>query len=97
MELSQPILRDPAMKWSNYVRGIARELQEVRGYELRGAQIAIGGNVPQGGGLSSSAALEVSVATALNHLNALSSGPKDLALIGLEAEWCVCVCECECV
>jgi hypothetical protein len=41
--------------------------------------MALGGNVPQGGGLSSSAALEVSVATALNHMNNLGVGQKDLA------------------
>ena len=52
--------------------------QEKRGYKLKGAKLALGGNVPQGGGLSSSAALEVSVATALNHMNNLGVGPKDL-------------------
>ena len=93
VDLAQEIDKDASMPWSNYVRGICRELQEVRGYKLKGAKLAIGGNVPQGGGLSSSAALEVSVAMAFNHMCDLGIGPKDLALIGQKAEhWVGCNC-----
>ena len=93
VQLAGSIDKADSMGWSNYVRGICRELQEKRGYKLKGAKLAVGGNVPQGGGLSSSAALEVSVATAMNHLCDLGIGPKDLALIGQQAEWWVgCKC-----
>jgi galactokinase len=50
--------------WSDYVRGVAGVL-ESSGYKLRGADLAITGEVPMGSGLSSSAALEVSTAWAL--------------------------------
>jgi galactokinase len=50
--------------WIEYVKGVAAELQAV-GVRLRGATIAIDGDIPVGGGLSSSASLELAVATAL--------------------------------
>jgi galactokinase len=50
--------------WRAYVRGAVAELQAA-GVELTGVRIEITGTVPQGSGLSSSAALEVAVALAL--------------------------------
>jgi len=50
--------------WSDYVRGVAG-VCESSGYQLRGADLAIMTEVPIGAGLSSSAALEVSIAWAL--------------------------------
>ncbi len=50
--------------WSDYVHGVALMLKQ-SGVILRGANIAIFSNVPVGAGLSSSAALEVSIASAL--------------------------------
>jgi galactokinase len=50
--------------WSDYVRGVAGVLESSR-YKLRGADLAITSEVPMGSGLSSSAALEVSMAWAL--------------------------------
>jgi galactokinase len=43
--------------WSNYVRGMA-SLMQTEGLDLPGVDMAILGNMPQGAGLSSSAALE---------------------------------------
>jgi galactokinase len=54
----------PADGWRAYVRGAAGELREA-GVEVRGARLRISGTVPQGAGLSSSAALEVAVVLAL--------------------------------
>ena len=51
-------------EWRDYVRGVAWALLDA-GYELRGADLAVAGDVPLGAGLSSSAALEVAVAGAL--------------------------------
>jgi len=60
-----PLERLPrAAGWISYVRGVARLLSEM-GVRIPGAALAIAGDVPIGAGLSSSAALEVSVATAL--------------------------------
>ena len=51
-------------RWSDYITGVALMLQR-SGIQLQGADIAICSSVPRGAGLSSSAALEVSVASAL--------------------------------
>jgi galactokinase len=50
--------------WRAFVRGAVAELVRA-GIELRGASLEITGNVPRGGGLSSSAALEVALSLAL--------------------------------
>ena len=51
-------------KWSDYPLGIAWVLQR-SGYQLRGANLYVRGEIPLGAGLSSSAAIEVAVACAL--------------------------------
>jgi galactokinase len=58
--------KNPVAKnhWQDYVQGVAAMLQ-ASGIELRGANLLIRSNVPSGSGLSSSAALEVSVGKAL--------------------------------
>jgi galactokinase len=61
--------------WSDYVLGVALMLRNT-GVPVSGADIAIHSNVPSGAGLSSSAALEVSVASALL---GLSGHPLSLA------------------
>ena len=50
--------------WADYPLGVAWALRDA-GYRLRGANLYIAGNVPQGAGLSSSAAIEVSTGYAL--------------------------------
>jgi galactokinase len=54
----------PAQGWRAFVRGVAGELQDA-GVSLRPATLVISGDIPRGAGLSSSAALEVSLALAL--------------------------------
>ena len=61
--LDEEIKFHPDQMWSNYIRGVVRELK-LRGYPVQGCNIAVTGNVPQGAGLSSSAALEVAVTVA---------------------------------
>src|SRR5688572_16971446 len=50
--------------WSTYVEGMARALED-RGYILSGVDLLIASQLPLGGGLSSSAALEVSAGLAM--------------------------------
>src|SRR5687768_6202590 len=50
--------------WTSYVEGVARVLMSL-GCEIEGADLVILSDVPEGAGLSSSAALELSVGTAL--------------------------------
>jgi galactokinase len=70
-EFSLGRLPENALKhWSDYVIGVAREVQE-QGTGLPGADMLIYGDVPQGAGLSSSASFEVAVC--LSFLNAAST------------------------
>ena len=71
--------------WGNYVRGVVKEL--LTGNEPRhGADIAISGDVPQGAGLSSSAALEVAVAAAFRDACGLRIDDVALAKLCQRAE-----------
>jgi galactokinase len=54
----------PAEGWRAFVRGTAAELQAA-GHTIGAAELEISGDVPQGSGLSSSAALEVALCLAL--------------------------------
>lgn len=65
--------------WANYVKGTAAMLMR-RGIELCGADLLILSDVPLGGGVSSSAALEVGTAKALLAVADEFLGPVDLAL-----------------
>jgi galactokinase len=71
--------------WLDYVEGVARAL-ESRGVRLRGADLLIQSDVPVGAGLSSSAALEISVGLALVSLAGMEIDPVSLALAGQQAE-----------
>ena len=71
--------------WSNYVRGVLANLHR-RGIEIGPVDMLIDSNVPRGGGLSSSAALEVAVCTALAAFAGVEIDPKEVALIGQAVE-----------
>ncbi|HYE64412.1 MAG TPA: galactokinase [Pyrinomonadaceae bacterium] len=71
--------------WLDYVEGVARVLEE-RGSRLRGADMVLQSDVPEGSGLSSSAALEISVGLALTSLSGIAIDPIELALAGQRAE-----------
>jgi galactokinase len=82
-------LRDEAVKqrgnWQDYVEGTARSLDKY--FNLRhGADLVFSSTVPIGAGLSSSAALEVSIGFALHSLNEIKVNPKELAFAAQEAE-----------
>ncbi|MEO6280666.1 galactokinase [Roseateles sp.] len=85
--LDDPITpRGEDAAWANYVRGMVQALLQA-GYSLVGADLAITGDVPQGAGLSSSAALEVSVGQAFKQLAGLNDlDATTLALLAQRAE-----------
>lgn len=92
-DLDTPITPHPDLQWANYVRGTVKMLAEhlaPLGLSLRGADLAIAGNVPQGAGLSSSASLEVAVGQAFKAMLGLNDHEgvtqTDLALIAQRAE-----------
>jgi galactokinase len=55
-------------QWPNYLLGVVRQFID-KGYPVKPFHCIIGGDVPTGAGLSSSAALECGFAFAVNHLH----------------------------
>ena len=83
--VDRPIEPDPAHLWSNYVRGVLWALARA-GVRLEGMDLAFGGDVPQGAGLSSSAALEVVTAEVVRGLLAFPMKGPPLARLCQQAE-----------
>jgi galactokinase len=82
-QLSEPL---PNKAWANYPLGVFAQFIK-RGVAItEGYDILFWGNVPAGAGLSSSAAMEVVTAYALNELLGTKYGLADLAKIGRAAE-----------
>jgi len=75
----------PRSDWGKYVQGVALVL-EARGYRSSGADLLIASDIPLGAGLSSSAALEVSVGLALAAIAGRTIDRLELAKIGQTAE-----------
>ncbi len=71
--------------WANYIRGVVKCLLQ-RGYKFCGVDISVSGNVPQGAGLSSSAALEVVIGQTFKELFHLEITQAEIALNGQQAE-----------
>ena len=91
--LSQPIEAHADQLWSNYIRGVVKYLLE-KGLSLKGLNMVVSGNVPQGAGLSSSASLEVAIGQAFNDAYQLGLTPAAIALNGQEAENKFVGCNC---
>jgi galactokinase len=75
----------PWGQWWDYIAGVAAQLRE-KGCPLTGADIAIVSDVPVGGGVSSSAAIEIACAIALSEMAGCDVGPEPLALLAQRAE-----------
>ncbi|MEV7023261.1 galactokinase [Kitasatospora sp. NPDC093558] len=71
--------------WAGYPAAVVWALREA-GHDVGGAELALDSDVPSGAGLSSSAALECSVALAYNDLYGLGLSAPELALIAQRAE-----------
>ncbi|MUK46302.1 galactokinase [Aliivibrio fischeri] len=84
-DITQEITFQENKMWSNYIRGVVKCLIG-RGYEFKGADISVSGNVPQGAGLSSSAALEVVIGQTFKELYNLDISQAEIALNGQQAE-----------
>ncbi|MEY2950660.1 MAG: galactokinase [Saprospiraceae bacterium] len=54
--------------WGNYIQGVVQVLNQLRPGQIKNFTGSFKGNIPQGSGLSSSAALEMSLALGLNSL-----------------------------
>ncbi len=85
MDAVAPVPRAAAGSWENYLRGVLHGLL-TEGLPVPGFQAVLASNIPIGGGLSSSAALEVCFATALETLAAAPLDPAHKALLCQQAE-----------
>ena len=72
-------------EWDDYVKGVIEQFQK-QGANIPGLDAVICGDVPEGSGLSSSAALEVSVAALLDRLLGTRMTLNHLALLCQRAE-----------
>ena len=77
--------RTDDVPWLNYPKGVAKFLQE-GGVEVPGFEVIICGDVPIGGGLSSSAAFEVAAAAFMLTLAGRQMAPVELAKLARRAE-----------
>ena len=75
----------PKQSWARYIFGVCRETIKRSG-KIAGFDTVFAGNVPQGAGMSSSAALESTFAFALNDLFHLGIDMFELARIGQSTE-----------
>ncbi|MEZ4592069.1 MAG: galactokinase family protein [Chloroflexota bacterium] len=78
-------LQNTKSGWAEYLKGVAWALQE-NGYELRGWEGVMAGNVPKGAGLSSSAALELATARAFQQVSGFIWDAAQMAKLSQFAE-----------
>ena len=86
LDLVFPHRREAVPEWARYPLGVAWALLRERHGELPGVDLAIASDVPVGAGLSSSAAIECAVASALDELWELGHDRVALARAGRLAE-----------
>jgi galactokinase len=84
IEISNPVAKGEP-KWSNYIRGVIAGFQQ-RGEKIPSLDIVLNSTVPPGGGLSSSAALEVCAATLIEAAIGRKMNPVEKALLCQKAE-----------
>jgi galactokinase len=75
--------------WANYLMGVLDEIRKTwiqNPKILRGINLAFGGDIPSGGGVSSSAAIENGIGFAVNELFSLGLSRLDLLRISQKAE-----------
>jgi len=84
IEIAKGVVRGNP-KWSNYIRGVIAGFQG-RGVKVPALDVFLRSTVPLGGGLSSSAALEVSTATLLEAATGEVMDPVEKALLCQKAE-----------
>ena len=75
----------PCHNWTDYIQGVEVQFQRM-GYVPPGADLLVDGKVPMGGGLSSSAALEVAVAFALQDMGSFKLDQVQIAKLCQRAE-----------
>jgi galactokinase len=77
--------RDPEHSWADYFKGVVWALSK-RGIDVPTCEAAITGDIPQGAGLSSSAAYEVATVRLLSALGGFELASLEVAKLAREAE-----------
>lgn len=85
LTLSLDEVAPQSASWANYVLGVVDQLQQ-NGLPVHGFNLTFGGDLPQGFGLSSSAAVECGVLGALNALFGCGLAPWDVVRMAQRAE-----------
>src|ERR1700752_515869 len=86
-EAQQYFKSDPARHWAAYVAGVFLVLsRELDARFDRGARLLISSRVPEGKGVSSSAALEVATMSAVAAAFDIDIGPREIALLCQQVE-----------
>jgi len=85
IDLAKPLQPAPKGAWHNYPLGVIAGFA-ARGIRVPGFDAMLDSTVPMGGGLSSSAALEVATATLLELITGHTLDPVDKALLCQKAE-----------
>jgi galactokinase len=73
------------LHWPDYILGVVAQILS-QGHRIRGFNCTFGGDIPQGAGMSSSAALECATAFALNRLFGLDMDPLTMVKLSQKAE-----------
>lgn len=79
------ISKSERQPWTDFLKGVQQQLLAA-GYELKGVEGVVYGDVPLGSGLSSSAAIEVAMAFALQNAFQFDMNPVDMATLCQRAE-----------
>ncbi|TGM52529.1 galactokinase [Leptospira vanthielii] len=85
VELKKPLLPNPKSSWTDYIAGVIVEIEK-KGHIIPGFDLLVDGNIPQGSGLSSSAAFEIVTGYAIKETFGLPLTREEIALIGQAAE-----------
>ncbi|MHA1909506.1 MAG: galactokinase [Candidatus Thorarchaeota archaeon] len=87
------VTTDSTLSWGMYARGIFWAFKRRR-HDVNGISAVIHGDIPKGGGLSSSAAFEVALTNLVLSTSELKLNPKAAAMISFEAERLFCGISC---
>lgn len=79
------VFQKSAQGWPNYLLGVIDQFKKA-GHEIGGCDVAFGGNIPIGAGLSSSAAIEAGFAFGLNELFEFKIDRVELVKLAQKAE-----------
>jgi len=79
------VIMQSEKRWANYILGVVEQLVQ-DGHALVGFNMVFGGDIPEGAGLSSSAAVECGVAFGLNNLFKLDLQPIEMVRTAHAAE-----------